>query len=328
MEKFLNRIWYSNLSYLSYILLPVTFLYYIIISIRKLLYHLQLFSTYKSQIPVFVIGNITIGGSGKTPLCIWVCKYLQGLNKIVGIVSSGYKGTSTSPVLVDQYSDPYFCGDEALLIFQQTHAHVVSGADRVEATKLLENKFNCDLIIHDDGLQHYQLLRDYEVLVIDHNRGLGNEFILPAGPLRESKSKLNDVDLVVYNNYKSDDNIASINTITQSVTNITTRENRLFSTFKGKTIHLVTAIASTDTIIKALDMNNISYNNHAYPDHYSYTGNEIFFDDSDPVFITSKDYVKLKEATRDNIWVIDHKIEPNSLFINEINKFFQKKNII
>ena len=319
MEKFFESIWYSKFSLFSFILLPFSMLFYVLIKIRLYLYNYNFLHKYISGKPSIIVGNITVGGSGKTPLVIWLAKYLSDMGLKVGVVSSGYKAMLKTPVLVNEKSNPNLVGDEAVLIAKQTKSEIVSCGNRVDATKLLLNKKTIDIIIHDDGLQHYKLSRDYEIVLINDHKLFGNSFLLPAGPLREPRSRLNNADIVAYTN-STDDKKFSIRSINKNVINLVTNQSKNIKDFSSQTIHLVSGIASLETITKALDLYMITYIIHEYDDHHVYDGSEVCFDDDHTVFITYKDYVKLIEIKNNNIWVLDHYVEPNKLFINKINK--------
>jgi tetraacyldisaccharide 4'-kinase len=327
MNKFFNKIWYSKLNLFSLALLPLTIFYYLITIVRKIFYKIGVFKTNYFNTPIIVIGNLTVGGTGKTPLCIWLCKYLQNSGIKVGIVSGGYKASSKEPMIVNSKSNSSVVGDEACLIYNETGANVVSGYNRVKATELLEKTFKNDIIIHDDGLQHLALNRFLEILLVDNNKMFGNGLLLPSGPLRESKSKINNVDILVINNSENE-NAPAIKSSNDSVINSITSEEITFKSFKDKTIHLVSGIASVNRIIKNLKENNILFNIHDYPDHYRFTGNEFSFNDNKPIFITSKDYVKLKKLRNKNLWIINHKVYPNDKFKSKLNNKLKEINII
>ena len=319
MEKFFESIWYSRFSLFSFALLPFSILFYILIKIRLYLYDCNFLHKYISGKHSIVVGNITVGGSGKTPFVIWLARYLSDMGFKVGIVSSGYKAKLKTPVLVNEKSKPDLVGDEAVMIAKQTNCEIVSCGNRVDATKLLLYKKPIDVIIHDDGLQHYKLARDYEIALINNHKLFGNSFLLPAGPLREPRSRLNNVDIIAYTN-TTDDKKFSIRSINKTVINLSTNQSKNIKDFSSQTIHLVSGIASLEAIIEVLDSYMITYNIHKYDDHHTYDGSEVCFDDDHPVFITYKDYVKLIEIKNNNIWVLDHYVEPNKLFINKINK--------
>ena len=321
MEKFFNNIWYSRFSIFIVVLLPITFIYWLIISLRLFLYNIKFFKITKFNIPIIIIGNLTVGGSGKTPLCIWLANYLLSKKVRVGIVSSGYKSSSTEPQLIGNNSDPSIVGDEAILLYLQTKAIIVSGGDRVAATRYLLESSECDIIIHDDGLQHYALARSYEIGIIDADRFFGNGFLLPYGPLREPSNRINKCDMIAYSNAsKHDIKKPSIFSKCNFVQNSITKEIKSLDEFSGKEIHLVIGIANISRILNNLKIKNIKTTLHHYNDHYAYTGNECEFHDEKSVFLTMKDYVKLKSSGNEKIWVMQHYVEPNEYFIEKLNK--------
>ena len=318
MNKFFEQIWYSNFNVYSLILFPFSLIFLIIIKIRIILYRYGILVKYKSPIPLIIIGNITIGGTGKTPFTIWLANHLTKKGLKVGVISSGYKSTSKTPKIVRENSNANQVGDEAVLIAKYTDSIVVSGGSRVDATKLLTKISINDIILHDDGLQHYKLERDYEIILINSKNPFGNGLVLPAGPLREPKSRLDNTDIVAYTN-NNDDSTYSIASISNSVVNSVSEESKNIKDFALKKIHLVTGIASMEMIIENLKSYKIQCILHEYDDHYIFDGSEVIFDDNYPVFITQKDYVKLSGINNKNIWIIDHKVKPNNLLITKLN---------
>ena len=321
MEKILNKIWYNKLNLISLILTPFSLVFYLVIKIRKALYTQKILKTHKFSTPIIIIGNLTVGGTGKTPLTIWLCNYLLKKGLKVGIVSSGYKSEAKNPQLVKDDAAVEKFGDEAILIYKKTKVPVITGGNRINATKKMENENNLDLIIHDDGLQHYALHRNLEILVIDQKRKLGNEFLLPAGPLREPKERLKSVDLVVRNNSK-DTRIPSIET-NNNIIYPETSEITSLDKFTNTTIHLVAGIGSMEGIKSELEQHKIKYIMHTYPDHHSYTGKEILFDDNLPIFTTEKDFVKLSMYNK-KLWVLQLSITPNKKFLNNLDIFVKE----
>ena len=198
MYKWLHRIWYEGAS--SYwLLLPLSGLYWLLITLRRFLYRVGLISSLRASIPVIIVGNITAGGTGKTPVTIWLARELRRRGFIPGIVSRGYGGSKASTSMrVDAASDPGIVGDEPVLLARRTDCPVVVDANRARAAQMLEAD-GVNVIIADDGLQHYRLERTYEICVIDGSRGLGNRYLLPAGPLRETIDRLSEVDQVLLN---------------------------------------------------------------------------------------------------------------------------------
>ena len=318
MNKFFEQIWRSSFNVYSLVLFPFSLIFFIIIKIRRTLYKYGILVKYKSPTPLIIIGNITIGGTGKTPFVIWLANHLANKGLKVGVISSGYKSTSKTPEIVNKNSDANQVGDEAVLIAKHTDSIVVSGGSRVDATKLLTSISINDIILHDDGLQHYKLERDYEIILVNSKNLFGNGLLLPAGPLREPKSRLEDADIVAYTN-DNNESTYSIASVSNSVVNSVSKESKNIEDFTSKKIHLVTGIASMEMIIENLISYKIQCIPHKYDDHHIYDGSEVIFDDNHPVFITQKDYVKLSDINNKNIWIIDHKVKPNELLITKLN---------
>ena len=318
MNKFFEQIWRSSFNVYSLVLFPFSLIFFIIIKIRRTLYKYGILVKYKSPTPLIIIGNITIGGTGKTPFVIWLANHLANKGLKVGVISSGYKSTSKTPEIVNKNSNANQVGDEAVLIAKHTDSIVVSGGSRVDATKLLTSISINDIILHDDGLQHYKLERDYEIILVNSKNLFGNGLLLPAGPLREPKSRLEDADIVAYTN-DNNESTYSIASVSNSVINSVSKESKNIEDFTSKKIHLVTGIASMEMIIENLISYKIQCIPHKYNDHHIYDGSEVIFDDNHPVFITQKDYVKLSDINNKNIWIIDHKVKPNELLITKLN---------
>lgn len=197
-QQGINRVWYGR-SLLSWLLLPLSAVFWLVTRLRSILYRIGVFKSYRLAVPVVVIGNLTVGGTGKTPVALWLIDALRSRGIRAGVVSRGYGaavGSSPRRVAVD--SDPSQVGDEPLLIARRGRCPVVVHPDRVAAARQLLDD-GIDLIVADDGLQHSRLKRDYEIAVVDGQRGFGNGWLLPAGPLREPLARLAQVDRVIVN---------------------------------------------------------------------------------------------------------------------------------
>ncbi|MCC9002187.1 MAG: tetraacyldisaccharide 4'-kinase, partial [Candidatus Competibacter sp.] len=195
----LDRYGYS-LNLVAVLLWPLSLLFGLVARIRRFLYRNNVLKSVGLSVPVIVVGNISVGGTGKTPLVAQLVELLRDAGYKPGVVGRGYGGQSTQwPRSVMADSDPVQVGDEPVLLARRCRCPVVVGPDRVVAAQLLYETYDCNVIISDDGLQHYRLRRDIEIAVVDGFRRFGNAACLPAGPLREPPSRLREVDFVVSN---------------------------------------------------------------------------------------------------------------------------------
>ena len=200
MSSILSFVDHNKLRITNYLLLPFSVVFFILSQLRVWFYKVGILKVSKAEVPVIVVGNISIGGSGKTPIVTALCRYFESHNKNVGVVSRGYGGKYTQDALeVTPLTDPKECGDEPALIAQQTNAKVVVAKRRNKAIKYLTSNNQVDIIISDDGLQHYAMGRDIEIAVIDGILRFGNGLLLPSGPLREPLKRLKSVDIIVNN---------------------------------------------------------------------------------------------------------------------------------
>ncbi len=327
IKKILKKTWYSKIGILSILLSPVALIFLITIKIKYFLYYRSILKKKNFKIPIVIIGNVTVGGSGKTPFCIWLANHLTKKGLTIGIVSSGYRGSSNSPQVVTHNSNPDIVGDEAYMLHKLTSSIVVSGGNRIEATQLLVESDNFDLILHDDGLQHYALARNYEILMIDSIHLYGNKMLLPSGPLREplnlAKKRANIEIVTNLNDIKKFENnsLSQYHIITHNkeVENTANKIVKPIDSFANNKVHLVTGIAHNDLILLSLLKYNIDVYIHEYDDHHKFTSNDLKFNDSCPIFITMKDYVKLSKVNNKNLWVLKHEIKPSEMLINKID---------
>ena len=195
--KWIHRVWYEDAPS-GWVLLPLSGLYWLILSARKVLYDCGVFKTQRAEMPVVVVGNITAGGTGKTPTVLWLVEQLRSRGFTPGIVSRGYGGSKANTSMrVEADTDPSVAGDEPVLLARRGRCPVVVDPDRARAATMLIDD-GADVVIADDGLQHYALQRDLELVVVDKDKGFGNNYCLPLGPLRESIARLNSVDMVIH----------------------------------------------------------------------------------------------------------------------------------
>jgi len=308
----IEKIWYKH-SILSYLLLPFSWLFWLIIFIRRWLYRLHLKKTYHFPVPIIVVGNITVGGTGKTPLVIWLADLLMQQGFHPGIVSRGYKATKLSqPKLVTANDEAFEVGDEPLIMARRAKCPVVIFPNRPKAIKSLIEKYNCDIIISDDGLQHYSMARNIEIAVIDGQRKFGNGFLLPAGPLRESISRLKSVDFVIYNTIDMHLHPAIMLTkVNDPSKHIKVDE------LCGKKIHACAGIGNPQRFFDTLRQLNLQIIEHPFSDHYNFKSSDIDYGD-EIVIMTEKDAVKCTSFVHNNHWFLPVTAELTPEFTNKL----------
>ncbi|MDH5710925.1 MAG: tetraacyldisaccharide 4'-kinase [Gammaproteobacteria bacterium] len=301
--KRIDACWYSQ-NPVAWLLLPLAILYCVIIFIRRQLYRLGMLKNFKCSVPVIIVGNISVGGTGKTPLLIALCKLLISQGYRPGVISRGYGGSFEGERQLAAGDSAKLVGDEPCLIHVRTHCPVVVGRDRVAAAELLLKNNNCDVILSDDGLQHYRLQRDIEIAVVDTRRMFGNGYCLPAGPLREPVSRLKQVDLVVDHCSAGESAVSKVNftlMFTDAI-NLKTGESKELDNFTGSVVHAVAGIGYPERFFAQLRQAGLSVIEHAYPDHYQYAINDLMFNDDNPVLMTEKDAVKCRHFANDKFW--------------------------
>lgn len=270
------------------------------------------------NVPVVVVGNITVGGSGKTPIVIALANHFRQQGKQVGVVSRGYRGSHQQGSLsVDQNTEAQLSGDEPLLIAIQSQVPVMVNADRAQAVKDLIIEHSVDLVISDDGLQHYAMGRQVEIAVVDGERRFGNGFFLPAGPLRESPSRLKTMDFVINNGAQHTGEITSILKPIKFV-NVATSEEQMLDFFNDQTCHAVAGIGHPQRFFDTLTQLGIKVEAHAFADHHAFTQTDLAFDDDYPILMTAKDCVKCREFATDQMWYLQVEAELSDDFLTEL----------
>ncbi len=295
------RIWYDRQP-LTLLLWPLSVVFRLFSKLRRLSYQAGLRAIVYPGVPVIIVGNITVGGTGKTPLVIALTHRLQEAGYRPGIISRGYRGKAKHwPQQVRPDSDPVMVGDEAVLLAQRTHCPIAVGPDRVAAALALVTASDCNILVSDDGLQHYRLGRDVEIAVIDGVRRLGNGFLLPAGPLREPEQRLKQVDFIVVNGGIPGQLEYPMPLISNNFLPCDTRQKTIpTDAFDGKKVHAVAAIGNPQRFFKTLRKLGIEVIEHIFPDHYLLRPEDIFFHDGLTVLMTEKDAVKCRHfATQD-----------------------------
>ncbi|MDH3552932.1 MAG: tetraacyldisaccharide 4'-kinase [Gammaproteobacteria bacterium] len=317
MYKWLHRVWYEGAPFYQ-LLLPFSGLYWLLITLRRGLYSIGMLGRHRAAVPVIVVGNITAGGTGKTPVTIWLARELRERGLSPGIVSRGYGGSKSSTSMrVDAASDPDVVGDEPVLLAKKAECPVVVDANRARAAQMLVDD-GVSVIIADDGLQHYRLERNYEICVIDGSRGLGNRRLLPAGPLRETIDRLNKVDQVLINGRMRastdattviEQNAIGFELVAREVRRLNGSLTRPIRGFSGTTVHAVAAIGNPTRFFDMLRSHGIQVIEHALPDHAKLDIKDLRYGDAFEILMTEKDAVKLEGTTSDKYWTVPVELE-------------------
>ena len=313
----IHHAWYGGRGWYR-VLLPLSGIYWPFTSLRRALYRARLLRTRRAKVPIIVVGNITAGGTGKTPATVWLANSLAERGFSPGIVSRGYGGSkSDSSMRVDARSDPAVVGDEPVLIALRTGCPVVVDADRGRGAAMLVAD-GADLVIADDGMQHYALARDYEICIVDGTRGLGNGMLLPAGPLREPASRIEGVDQVLINGRLRKDRAAMSTGLQNAIEfrlaaaeacRLNGSLNRPIDRFAGTTVHAVAAIGNPDRFFDTLRGHGIQVIEHAYPDHAPLSPEQLDFGDKFDILMTEKDAVKFPRQVSDRFWYVPVDVE-------------------
>lgn len=315
--------WWTQVTPLTLLLAPVSWLYRMVVALRRALYAAGVLRVERLPVPVIVVGNISAGGTGKTPLVLWLAERLREAGYVPGIVSRGYGAGAkiNQPRAVDAQDDPALCGDEPVLLARRSGCPVWISADRVAAARaLLAANPACSVILSDDGLQHYRLARDAEVAVIDGTRGHGNGWMLPVGPLREPPSRLNSVDAVVIrgNGAPPVDSIAAPRFTLALAPGafyqlLHPRITAAAGHFRGLRVHAAAGIGNPDHFFTTLKGLGIDFTAHPFPDHHRYTPDDLAFEDFDTldalearavIVMTEKDAVKCARFATENMWAL------------------------
>ena len=295
----------------AWLMFPLSLLYSAVMTLRREAYESGLLKTHRIALPVIVVGNLSVGGTGKTPLVIWIANQLARRGIRPAVISRGYGGRATDfPMLVDASSPPALTGDEPVMIARKLGCPVVIDPDRVAAANWLAERKLCDVIISDDGLQHLALGRDLELAVITSDRVAGNGFCLPAGPLRESAGRLRSIDIVISRNQHSRLTTHFMNLLSGECARLDNPAMRLpLSAFWKTPVHAIAGIGNPDSFFNSLRVAGLEIIQHAFPDHYDYTPADLSFADGFPVLMTEKDAVKCTEFAKRDFWAVTVSVE-------------------
>lgn len=301
----IERIW-SGQSPLYLLLLPLSWLYGLVSGIRQFCYRMGWLKSWKAPCPVVVVGNLTAGGNGKTPVVIWLVEQLQTRGFRVGVVSRGYGGRSDHyPLLLNSETSTAQAGDEPVLIYQRTGASVAVAPKRSDAVKALLQHSAVDVIITDDGLQHYALARDVELVVVDGVRRFGNGWWLPAGPMRERVGRLRRVDAVITNGGKAAAGEISMTLAGRIFVNVHTGEHRAADSLAPAVA--MAGIGHPPRFFATLSqLGTPVINTVAFADHQEYDQQTLsaLTPEGQPLLMTEKDAVKCRKFAQSNWWYL------------------------
>jgi tetraacyldisaccharide 4'-kinase len=309
----LQRLWYGP-RWMSLPLWPLAWLFRAVVAIRSFLYRAGVLRAQRIAVPVIVVGNITVGGTGKTPVAGWLARALALRGHRVGVVLRGYGGSASRGIqVVTAGSDPREVGDEAVVHALGSPHVVVAGADRVAAARRAVAE-GAEIVVCDDGLQHLRLARDYEVAVVDAGRGLGNGQLLPAGPLREPPGRLESVDAVVFTQRGAPTQTAL--TVRQPLTvtarltlgdavNLGTGERRALVSFHGRAVHAVAGIGNPEAFFDALRSAGLKVEPRPLADHAALDPGRLPFPAGATVLMTAKDAVKCRTFAGADWWFVE-----------------------
>ena len=305
--------WY-RITPLHLLLLPISLLFRVLATLRRTLYLSRILTSKKLAVPVIVIGNISAGGTGKTPLTLALAQQLIRHGRHPLIVSRGHGGSAQQPQRVTPDSDVRQVGDEPLLMARRNLCPVWIGKDRAtSAQAALQANPQCDVVLCDDGLQHYRLRRDVEIAVIDGARGFGNGFMLPAGPLREPVSRLQTVDAVVVNGGEASTGQYAMYLSGEIFYNLLVPDKTATAAELRKLrCHAVAGIGHPQRYFRHLAALGLNIVEHAFPDHHPYRAADLSFADCDALLLTEKDAVKCSAFADERYWVlrVEAQIDP------------------
>lgn len=318
--------WYTGHPALS-LLRPLEWLYRAVVQRKRARFLAGEGTIYRAPVPVVVVGNITVGGTGKTPMILWLIEHCRRHGLRVGVVSRGYGAQPPQlPWRVQADQAASVAGDEPLLIVQRSGVPLMIDPDRGRAVAALLASEPLDLILSDDGLQHYRLARDLELVLIDAARGLGNRHCLPAGPLREPVERLHSVDALLYNGASSDPQDGYGFTLRpRTLVNLRSGEQRPLSHFPaGQALHAVAGIGNPQRFFNTLEGLHWRPVAHAFADHAPYSAELLNFSPALPVLMTEKDAVKCRAFAADDWWYLAVDAEPSAAFVAWFDQQLQR----
>lgn len=330
LHQKVHQLWYeARYPVVRWSLKPLSFLYFMIAVVRRSLFLKGVLTRGGADVPVIVVGNITAGGTGKTPVVIWLVSYLQRLGWKPGVVSRGY-GRQGQDRYYDVTADSaaYTCGDEPVLIARRCGCPVVVSRDRVCGAQRLADVHECDIVVCDDGLQHYRLQRDVEIAVIDGARHLGNGDCIPGGPLREPSSRLADVDMVLVNGGEEGDGRFGMRLQGECLKLLCSDDAQAPSgdlqNWRGKRVHAVAAIGHPQRFFKTLEQAGLDVVPHVFPDHHLFKKDDFHFEEDLDIVMTEKDAVKCQALVIPKAWYLPVEMHVSDQFELALTHLLQR----
>lgn len=307
--NWLERRWYENKPAPLW-LKPLSHLFYWLAERKR---KSSLETAWRAPVPIIVVGNISVGGTGKTPVVTYLVEELRAAGYKPGVISRGYGSKAPGyPFDVARAESAQQSGDEPLMIQQRCNCPVVIDADRCQAARYLLEHYDCDLIISDDGLQHYKLQRDIEIAVIDGSRGLGNQSCLPAGPLREPPARLQQVDYIVVNGPLlkqvpvDDEHLYEMTLEPQTLKSTNDCTAKALGYFANQKVNAIAGIGNPERFFESLEKGlSMQVERHPFPDHYHYSADDLAFAKELPLLMTEKDAVKVRNIPLNNAWYLE-----------------------
>ncbi|MCY7293941.1 tetraacyldisaccharide 4'-kinase [Alteromonas sp. a30] len=320
----IEKAWFDGSKWV-WLLAPLSLLFFLISSIRRALFRLGIKASGKPNVPVIVVGNISVGGNGKTPTVLALCEFLVSQGYTPGIVSRGYGAKcKTFPHLITSKDHSEFVGDEPFLMFQRLKMPVVIDPVRRRGAKYLTEQCACNIIVCDDGLQHYALERDIELVIIDGERRHGNGYLLPMGPLREGPWRLSSVDAVLVNGGEARAGEFPMHLQAGDLVNINHGEHRLPVSQVSDSVLAFAGIGNPQRFFTTLEQNQIDVETQlSFPDHHHFQPTDIpHFDGM--VIMTEKDAVKCREFAKDNWWYLPVEGKLPDTFFDHLSQKLRK----
>lgn len=329
MGKTLQRFWYSDRRPLAW-LKPLAWLYGWLVSRRWQAYRHGRRVVHRSPLPILVVGNITVGGTGKSPFTAWLVAHLAAAGWRPVILSRGYGAKPEHcPCLVGPDSDPETCGDEPVMLAQQTGVAVLVDPERARAAVYAEREQLGDVLVCDDGLQHYALGRTLEFCIFDGARGIGNGALLPVGPLREPLERLRSVDFCLVtgepehasfrDRFAGTRPLHGVTLVPQGLRNLQSGETRNLAWLQGRVVNGVAGIGNPARFFDTLDELGASVIPHPFDDHHRFRAGELVFSHG-PVVMTAKDGVKCRAIASEDVWVLDVIARPDDALVAALDQ--------